>query len=263
MAVAEALLIVEGSHDAEFAGRLLKAAEYQRLTEEADLPEEWRRLIPTTFPRPGRGIDQPHEVPRFWRRSTGELVMILIAGGDSRLAQGCVAVLDALGRMPESIGFVLDDDTHPDPRRRHSTLLESLARLRDAVPAFPGDPGVVSAGSPRTGVFVLPDNRSAGTLEDLLLDAGKIAYPKLLRRAASFVAEIEKGELTRDDLREGSKPAGVKKQTIAAAVAILKPTRALAPSLHDNRWLDGEALRRPLVSHCRAWLHALLDLPPG
>jgi hypothetical protein len=75
------------------------------------------------------------------------------------------------------------------------------------------------------------------------------------------VAAVDRSELNPDDLREGNKNAGPKKQTVAAAAAILKPSRALAPSLQDNRWLIAGALQQPLTAKFRFWLHDLLDLP--
>jgi hypothetical protein len=262
MAVADALLIVEGPHDAEFVARLLSAAGYVRVTNAAQLSDEWRKLVPTTFPKLRRGINQPHEVPQFRRSAAGELVTTLIAGGDSNLAGGFTASLDALGRMPAAVGFVLDDDRQPNPAQRHAALIAAVQQLiGTTMPVFPGAPGVVFAGPPRSGVFVLPDNIAAGTLEDVLLEAGQVAYSKLLANAASFVASVDKTELTIDDLREGDKNAGPKKQRVAAATAILKPTRAFATSLQDNRWLTGPALGQPLVAKFRVWIHDLLDLP--
>ena len=266
MAVPDALLIVEGPHDAEFVARLLKAAGYDRVTEIPDLPNEWRKLVPTTFPKSGRGINQPHEAPQFRKSVAGDLVMTLICGGDTRLAEGFAAALDALGRLPSAVGFVLDDDRQPIPLHRHAALIKSaLEILGEAMPAFPGEPGIIMAGPPRSGVFVFPDNQAPGSLEDVLLEAGQVAYPKLLAHSANFVAGVDRAELTSEDLREGSKNAGPKKQTVSAATAILKPTRALATSLQDNRWLIGEALQRPLLARFRMWLHNLLDIhaPPA
>ena len=218
--------------------------------------------MPTTYPKLGRGINQPHEVPQFRKTVAGELVATLIAGGDSKLAGGFAAAIDALGRMPAAIGFVLDDDRQPNPTQRHATLIATVQQLMAAaMPAFPVAPGAVVAGPPRSGVFVLPDNIAAGTLEDVLLEAGQVAYPTLIAHATNFVAGVDHAELTDEDRREGNKNAGPKKQRVAAVTAILKPTRALATSLQDNRWLTGPALQQPLVSKFRTWLHDLLNLP--
>lgn len=262
MPVTDALLIVEGSHDAEFVARLLSAAGYGRITNAGELPEDWRKLVPTTFPKMGRGINQPHEVPQFRRAATGELITTLIAGGESNLAAGFAATLDALGRIPAAVGFVLDDDRQPDPNQRHATLVATAQDLLgEMMPDFPAIPGAVNGGPPRSGVFVLPDNNSAGTLEDVLLEAGQVAYYRLLTQAEAFVAGVDQTELTHEDLRESRKNAGPKKQRVTAVTAILKPTRALATSLQDNRWLTGDALQQPLVARFRTWLHDLLALP--
>ena len=93
MAVPDALLIVEGPHDAAFLARLLKTAGYQRVKEILDLPNEWRNLVPKAFPKSGRGIDQPHEVPQFHSSGAGDLVTIFISGGDTKLPESFAAAL--------------------------------------------------------------------------------------------------------------------------------------------------------------------------
>ena len=261
MPATDALLIVEGPHDAEFVARLLKAAGYVRVTASQELPEDWRRLVPTTFPKLGRALNRPHEVPQFRRSPAGEIVMTLIAGGDTRLAESLAAGADALGRLPGAIGFVLDDDRSLDPQHRYDRVLGSVRRvMSSAAPDFPPSPGEVRQGEPRAGAYVLPDNRNPGTLEDVLLEAGKVAYPALLEQASRYVDAVELSRLDAEDLKEGHKSAGRKKQTVASVAAILKAGRALATSLQDNRWLVGDALRQPLVAQFRTWLHRLLNL---
>jgi hypothetical protein len=57
------------------------------------------------------------------------------------------------------------DDTVAQVFQSISTLLAN-----NALPS-PGSPGQFAVGPPRIGVFILPDNRRAGVLEDLCLDA--------------------------------------------------------------------------------------------
>lgn len=265
MAVADALLIVEGPHDAEFAGRLLKGEGYARVTVADDLPEDWKKLIPTTFPKANRALNQPHEVPQFRRRAdNSSLVVTVISGGDSKLASTLIATLDGLGRVPPAIGIVLDDDTTPNPLVRHQNLLGLVATAAAGANwplTFPAQPGTVGVGASRSGIFVLPDNQGAGTLETLLLQAGQVAYPRLLEQATAFVNNLDVTGLTPKDVEAGVKPAGPSKQIMGVATAILRPGRTVAVSLQDNRWLEGAALQAPLVAGFRGWLHDLLELP--
>ena len=262
MAVKDAFIIVEGPQDAECIARLLDSAGYGRITRIENLPSVYRNLFSPSFPREGLGLDQPHEVPHFRRNAEGCIVAMIPAGGDSKLASSLMAGIEAFKRAPDAIGFLLDDDREPSPTIRHGKLLASVKEseaLRSL--QFPAAPGAVHAGPPRTGVFVMPDNQQPGTLEMVLLEAGSVAYDLQLRAAQQFVEQFPADGLIAGDLAEGGKPSGKKKQIIGCVAAMLKPGRTLQTSLHDNRWLTGDALDKPLVLELRRWLHPLLDIP--
>ena len=86
MPVPHAMLVVEGTQDAQCVGCLLAPAKFKRITNSDQLPQEWRVLIPTTFPKAGLGINQPHAVPHFYISEAGTLIAMIIAGSDSQLA---------------------------------------------------------------------------------------------------------------------------------------------------------------------------------
>ena len=265
MAVQDALIVVEGSQDAASLGLLLEVVGYEQVKDLTELPVEWRDLVSKTFPQPNRGINQPHGVPHFRKTANGNLVAMVIAGGDSKLASALMVSLTVLGRLPAAVGFVLDNDREPNPTKRHGGLLAEVAKNQSGIVlgtgSFPDVPGQIQTGPPRTGVFVLPNNQQQGTLEDVLLEAGEIAYGAQLAQAKEFVQNMKESGLNVDDLHERTRPSGQKKQVVGTVAALLKPGRALATSLHDNRWLKGEALNTALVRGLRSWLHDLLDIP--
>ena len=265
MAVQDALIIVEGPQDAESLARLLKVAGYERVKNRGDLPVEWHNLVSEVYPKPSRGIDQPHEVPHFRKTADGNLIAMVIAGGDSRLASALMASVKALKRLPAAVGFVLDNDGEPNPTKRHGALLAEVAKYQSDIVLgalnFPAVPGQIETGSPRTGIFVLPNNQEQGTLENVLLEAGEIAYGAQIAQARQFVQDLDVSGLNDDDLHERTRPSGQKKQIVGTVAALLKPGRALATSLQDNRWLKGNALNTALVRGLRSWLHDLLDIP--
>ena len=262
MAVKDAFIIVEGPQDAECIARLLVAAGYSRITKIENLPTAYHNQFSSKFPGTGRRLDQPHEVPHFRRNAEGCIVAMIPAGGDSKLASSLMAGIVAFNRVPDAIGFLLDEDHEPSPTIRHGQLLASVEEF-EALRSiqFPAAPGAVHAGPPRTGVFVMPNNQQPGTLETVLLEAGSVAYASQLRAAQQFVEQFPIDGLNSDDLAAGKKPSGKNKRTIGCVAAILKPGRTLQTSLHDNRWLTGDALGKPLVLELRRWLHQLLDIP--
>jgi len=142
--------------------------------------------------------------------------------------------------------------------QRYADIRSGMARKR-----FSLDPhaGVITAGPPRLGAFVLPDNVQAGTLEDLLLDVAPQVYPGLLTTARSHVAAaLNDAGLRNDDLKDLKKPAGENKAVIGAMASILRPGKAVQVSLQDNRWLKGAALLSPRIKAVQDFLKQLFDL---
>ncbi len=69
-----------------------------------------------------------------------------------------------------SIGILLDSDRMQPPAARYAVIRDGLRAK--GFPS-PDDPAIVSPSRPRPGTFVLPDNRSPGTLVDILIDCGR------------------------------------------------------------------------------------------
>lgn len=115
-------------------------------------------------------------------------------------------------------------------------------------------------GPPKLGAFILPDNGTAGTLEDILLDSAKEVYPKLLESAFLHVDSARYVDLIPDDLKEFNKPAGKNKAIIGTMASILKPGKAIQVSIQDNQWLQGSALSLPRIKAVQNFLANLFEL---
>lgn len=173
-----------------------------------------------------------------------------------------VARLLKHGHWPFAVGVVLDaDDTEPDAR--FSSICAHMGKKGLSTPSRPA---TMAPGPPRCGVFVLPDNKSLGTLEDILLECAGINYPRLLQRAEALVGSIDMSEdglkkeglITKEDRKLFSKPAGPKKATVSCISAVLRPGMALQNTIHFNRWLEGEALTLARVAAVQRFLTDLL-----
>jgi hypothetical protein len=259
------LLLVEGPHDLEFCARLLKPIGFHRIQQyEAlkGLHPFWLPLVPERWPQRGDLLAR-HPVPVFFSNPNGQSVAIINAVGLSKLATRLGIDLAILTTPPDSIGIVLDADDAGTPQNRHAELVQAIAARPEPEAAqlkLPEKPGLVSDGPPRCGVFVMPDNESSGTLEDLLLEAGGQAYPALRDAATDYLQGIDDVQgLTADDLEEFSKPAGRKKATIAAMASILKPGKAIQVSIQDNRWLDAAAIQLPRIKEANRFIRELLS----
>ena len=251
-------LVVEGPHDVEFCYRLFSTWGLRRVQWYGDLDPFWRSLVPPAFPHKG-DLQKRVPVPLFLRSDTHS-VAIYSASGDSRVVPSIEETLSVLpsGTLA-SIGVVLDDDGHPPLDRFAQTAngMQALGLLR------PQAPGQVFVGAPSVGVYVLPDNVSRGTLEDLLVECAKVEYPKLLLGAIAFVDTVaaEPHAIPLAERGDFDAPAGHKKAVVGSIANILRPGRAVQVSIQDNRWLRGAALELARVAAIRAFLQQLFALP--
>ena len=152
---------------------------------------------------------------------------------------------------------MLDSDDEP-VEQRFGKLKAALERVGIAPPAALGE---VSGGTPRVGLFALPEPGTAGTLENILLALGDVAYPELTAAARGYADLWRKkadGEPTGSDWKEIRKPAGAKKTTIGAMTAVLKPGKSTQVSLEDNRWVSDETKAVLGLQPCIGFLKALL-----
>ena len=197
-------------------------------------------LVPRSFPSDG-DLQKRVPVPLFLQSET-HAVAIHSAVGDTRLIQTVEENANVLGSTDlTGIGVVLDSDSALKPSERYAVIRDGL---RAKGHGFPDEAGAVSTGPPRLGAFVLPDNTSNGTLEDVLLDFARHIYPTLLATATNHVNSASGDtSLTPEDLKELLKPAGRHKAIVGSIASILRPGRAVQVSLQDNRWLRDAALR--------------------
>jgi hypothetical protein len=253
-----AYLVVEGPHDVEFVGRLLKPYQFKRVNLAAKLDAYWLPLVPTKFPY-GGDLSMRVPVPTFF--SSEEVsVAVHAAGGDSQLHKRVEETLATPLPAPlDAVGVLLDSDSQIPPTERFSRVRDGLAKLGLTLPQ---QPGMISAAAQRCGVFVLPDNQIAGTLEDLLLECAASNYPGLLAEARALVGRIVPSDpgFTANDMEDFVKPAGPKKATVACIAGVLKPGKAIQVSIQDNRWLDAQALNLPRISAVQRFLKELLAL---
>jgi hypothetical protein len=130
------------------------------------------------------------------------------------------------------LGIVLDADSKVSPKERFDNIKDRLQPL-DLISELPDLPGTVAMGKPRCGIFIMPDNRSAGTLEDLLLECAEQVYPSLLQCTQELtncvepiVTQFEK----KSERRDFEKPAGRKKVTVGCIANVLRPGKSVQVS---------------------------------
>jgi hypothetical protein len=226
----------------------------------ADLDPFFTRLVSRLTYPPDGDLQKRVPVPLFLQGAT-HAVAIHGAVGDTRLIDTVEENFYEIdyARLT-GVGIILDSDTSSPPTERYAAIRDGL-RAKNF--PFPDGSGVVSAGTPRLGAFVLPDNQAQGTLEDVLLECGQQVYPGLYSTAVTHVdAGLQDSSLNKEDLKEIQKPAGRNKAIIGSMASILRPGRAIQVSLQDNRWLRDAALTIPRVKAVQDFLIQLLEIAP-
>lgn len=250
-------LVVEGPHDVEFACRLIKSRvpTLSRVRLHQDLDSAMTKLVPDKFPHGGDLLKRV-PVPVFLQNTDISLA-IHAAGGDSKIVECLAGTFDILPASGFSaIGVVLDSDSEKLPDVRY----QALCQLAGDLPiSFPDKPGKILGGAPRAGAFVLPDNVSQGTLEDLLIECGQVAYPQQVEAAKDFVDSVFR-HCSKTGFAELHLPAGRHKAIVGAVTSLLKPGKAVQVSIQDNKWLGVDGLVLPRVKHAADFLDELFEL---
>ena len=253
-------IAVEGPQDVEFIGRLLKHGDFTWVKMKVEVDAAFTPLTELRFPV-GDDLTRRMPVPHFYQTAT-HAVAVHASQGESNLAKNTIESLDLVRRPVESVGFVMDDDSNPNPASRLEELNKQLGRqAKPAQFTLPAVLAVVQPGPPRTGVYVLPDNESPGTLEDLLLDCAGINYLYPAVAASNFVRKVDRSTLCTEERKNLQKGSNEKKAHVGAIVSLLRPGKTTQVSIHNNRWLDGDAVNSPRIDAFRVFLSDLLNEP--
>jgi len=269
-------IAVEGQHDAAFVGALLREAGFRIVTWKELNPKEptaqflddlAHPLVPGGFPHENNLLARV-PVPFFWQNND-HVVALRPTDGETKLIS---SILIAVRSLPpnqfSAIGVILDADKKKSPMQR-------LAALRKALADYINKTGVKNIGfslpnkldtyrtfrTSKCGVFVMPDNVNAGTVEDLLLDCASSNYPNLQAEADKYLKAIDRTVLKGSDLDEIGAPAGEKKAQVGIIGSVLKPGKAIQVSISDNRWVDATTKALPRVATLRTFLRDLLNEP--
>ena len=255
-----AYLVVEGPHDIEFVARLLRPFGFHRVGRMQDLNAYWKILVPTSFPH-NDDLLKRVPVPTFFHSATHEVALHSAVGISNIAKQVQDTLVLKQNSLPDAVGIILDADNAQTPAQRFAALVTDLGNRGALNPAgAPANAGAVTAGNPRWGFYVLPDNAAQGTLEDVLLECAGLAYPDLLHHANAFVGGFDPAQCQGTDLNDFNLPAGPNKARVDCVSSILKPGKAIQVSIQDNRWLEGPTLALPRVTAVTAFLRQLLAI---
>jgi len=274
-------IITEGIQDVAFISKILEELEfvrerYKRSTEDSQnegvdaksnkqifVNKFWDKLIPKTFPA-GDGGDITRGVPLPWFLHNKQIcVAVQKYDGLTNLINNLS--LDLQQIPPDglfSIGIILDADTKKQPSERLKSILQGIKKQIPELTSLPGNLGTVVGNTPKVGIFILPDNTSQGTLEDLLLDCADRIYPNVRKQVEIFINNEKEWsiDLDEDEKREYCQPAGKKKLTVAGISSVMKPGRNVQNSIEDCRWLCNKTMAAERIQKFVDFLKELLGI---
>lgn len=252
-----AIIGVEGPHDQAFTGKVLKLLGFKDFREElkgleSQLDPFWRKFIPV-YPKKGNLYTRLN-MPSILFNDT--ISVAIYAGEGSNLVTNLDDILFANSEYQTNLaafGIVADCDKSTPDR-----IVEPYAnKFRSYFPNFPDRPGVVNTNSPRTGVYVLPDNASPGVLDTLLCECGHIAYSVYMEKASSYLNEFSESD--RKFLKW--KNFDREKALVATVVSVLKPGKTNTTSIADNNWVSEETKQQvPALENFIKFLSQLLEV---
>ncbi len=258
---AHVYLVTEGVHDVFFLGKILKKAlAFDKVEKASDLDEVWRSILPTWPYQDSLRPSVP--APTFYKNASTSVALVNADGIDKiavRLRANHTRLTDQ-GFGLDAVGIVLDADFE---HAKQKTPTQRFAQMADVLTSLglPRPTALAAvAGTPRTGVYVLPGSGALGTLEDVLLECAAEVYPTLGCRAVRFVDGLDQSapDFKARDLEEIGALSGRHKAVLAAMGAVLKPGKPIQASLEDHRWIEPRTLALPRVAAVAQFLRQLV-----
>jgi hypothetical protein len=250
-------LLTEGAQDITFLIKLLKYNGIKRIEQRSEVDIFWDELIPKTFPYKGE-LNKQVPVPKFLE-GNGLSIALQGAIGDTRLVETIQEDLSIISlKKLMGVGLILDADNR-EPQERFDKIKIEIEKLQLGLD-MASNPGIVTQSEVKIGIFVLPDNQSKGTLENILIECGEYNYQQLIDLSRDYISRIDESKLKSGDLREIRKPTGKNKAIIGGVSNILKPGRTLQVSLQDNDWIDDRTVDLDKIKLVRKFLNQILDV---
>ncbi len=250
-------IVVEGPHEVEFIGKILSMHGFVRITMIDQLSPFWKKLIPTKFPF-GGDLKRRMPIPDFFCKEGITVVIHSAVGIDGivKTISSTISNSDDFNKEVKSVGIVFDADFGKNNVQKK--FIE-IRKALNGILTLPDQPGMISNEGLLTGVYILPDNKSDGTLEDLLLLCAEKNYNALKIGATNFIDGIDI-EGIGEEKREFKKPAGKKKAIVGCIGNVLKPGKSIQVSIQDNKWVDGETIIIDNIEAFNDFIVALLEL---
>lgn len=250
------LIGVEGNHDQAFISKILcKLLGFSKFDGNvSELDGIWRKFIPVYPPKTGKlylRLDMPTIL------YTDTISLAIYAGEGSNLISN---LSDKLSDIDYSSLFAFAIVADADKNTPDQVAEEYYNGLIEYFPDFPNkvnSTGNIIEGSPRLGIYILPDNDQQGVLDTVICDCGDLVYPEYMQRAREYIDKFSEEERKTKPLKW--KPFDKEKAIIATVVSVLKPGKTNQTSISDNAWISSETAEIPAIQNLTQFLSNMLN----
>jgi hypothetical protein len=251
-------LVVEGQHEIEFIGKLLKRKGLRRIVKVGSLDPFWTKLIPKSFPY-GGDLNKRMPVPVFFQNDVYSIAIHSAIGEDqiSTTINSTIANVDSIPEKLNGIGIVIDADYNNDGGIAKFKRIKNEIGLSLKVPNQPGD---ILNGNTNSGIFILPNNNDNGTLENILISCAELVYPNLFDLSSNLVKNVDRDQLEHNDKKDFLKPSGRNKAIIGCIGNVLRPGKAIQVSIQDNKWINDNTIEIGNIKLFCKFLYNLLKI---
>lgn len=248
-------LLVEGYDDVELIGGILKSKDIIRVQQKSNLLDYWSPIIPISFPYKG-DLTKRIPVPAFFQNDEFSVAIHCVEGGPPDMARKWRFTLENVPEIKQQmVGIGIIGDADADVTSTFNIIKNLFADILQ----LPDTCGEISNDTPRTGVFLFPDNQNSGTIEKVLLRCAENTYSEILSRAQQYIQSVDQN-VTGFDRNQFDKPAGKEKATIGCISNILKPGKAVQVSIQDNNWVCRQTIENTDLSKLNIFITELLQM---
>lgn len=256
------LIGVEGNHDQAFISKVLcKLLGFSKFDgKDSELDHLWRKFIPVYPPTKGRLEGKLYlrlDMPTILLKDN--LSVAIYVGEGSNLINNLSDKLSDIDYSSLSAFAIVADADKDTPEKVAEEYYNGLKEYFPHFPTTVNQTGNVIAGSPRLGIYILPDNSQKGVLDTLICSCGDVAYPEYMKRARAYIDQFSEEEKSKKFLNW--KPFDHEKAIVATVVSVLKPGKTNQASISDNGWVSSEVQQKvPELKHFTDFLSNLLEL---
>ncbi len=242
------LIFVEGAHDLAFVTKVLKSfLQFKEVKEKIELkifPQKhifWEELFP-------KNIRLFHEIIRFpsilHDQEDSRSVAIKLVGGKCGFIEEIKDTFKNYEKYKteiSSLGIILDADDKDQSKVSSDIITFLQEAFHNQAPNISGE---VYIGNPNIGIYVFPNNKSSGTLEDLLIECitDEHPYNSLKTKSVEFIDAIMQDTDYKKNIKS-IKNFEVNKAKVAAMVSVLKPGKTNQTSISDDKWITEKSLQ--------------------